>query len=159
GCSGQPNEHSHDWIRQHKRHDLSFRNESEARAGPGSTEEPNHKAVHIRQRKNNMQITSLWMRCIAAILVVLIAQSAVDASSAKATLVEVWSGGDDGLTLRFRATLENAFKSSSAFALSSGKKPGTLIVTIPTHVEWKQVGKRTKVVYAVDFASVDNQPL
>jgi hypothetical protein len=104
-------------------------------------------------------MTSLWTRCVVTVLAVFIAQSLLAADSAKPTLVEVWSGGDDGLTLRLRASLEDGFKSSSAFVLSSGKKPGTLIVTIPTHVEWKQVGKRTKVLYKVNFASVDNQPV
>lgn len=106
-----------------------------------------------------MQMTSLWTRCVVTILAIFIGQSAAAAGSLKATPVEVWSGGDDGLTLRLRASLENAFKSSPAFVLSSGKKPGTLIVTIPTHVEWKQFGKRMKVLYRVNFASVDNQPL
>ncbi|MBZ5552407.1 MAG: hypothetical protein LAO21_06780 [Acidobacteriia bacterium] len=106
-----------------------------------------------------MQITSVWMRCAAIILALFIAQSTVEGASTRQTLVEVWSGGDDGLTLRLKDTLEKAFKSSSAFALSSGKKPGTLIVTIPTHVGWKQKGKRTQVLYTVEFTSVDNQPL
>ena len=106
-----------------------------------------------------MQMTSLWTLCVVTILAVLVTQSPVEAGSAKATPVEVWSGGDDGLTLRLRASLQNAFKSSSSFVLSTGKKPGTLIVTIPTHVGWKQVGRRTKVLYTVDFASVDNQPI
>lgn len=99
------------------------------------------------------------MRCAAIILALFIAQSTVEGASTRQTLVEVWSGGDDGLTLRLKDTLEKAFKSSSAFALSSGKKPGTLIVTIPTHVGWKQKGKRTQVLYTVEFTSVDNQPL
>jgi len=65
--------------------------------------------------------------------------------------------GDDGFTQKLRDTLENAFKSSPDFSLSSGKKPGTLVVTIPTNVGWKQVGKRMQVLYTVEFASVDNQ--
>jgi hypothetical protein len=80
-------------------------------------------------------------------------------ASPKSTLVEVWCGGDDGLTTKLRDSLENAFKSSSDFRLSEGKKPGTLTVTIPSHVGWKLVGKRTQVSYTVEFASVDNQPL
>jgi hypothetical protein len=43
--------------------------------------------------------------------------------------------------------------------LSSGKKPGTLIVTIPNHVDWKDEGKRTRVYYITEFTSVDNRPL
>ena len=75
------------------------------------------------------------------------------------TLVEVWCVGDDGLTIRLRDTLESAFSSSREFHLSSGKKQGTLVVTIPSNVGWKQVGKRTKVYYTVEFAAADGQGL
>jgi hypothetical protein len=81
------------------------------------------------------------------------------AGSPKLTLVEVWSGGDDGLTTKLRDTLENAFKSSPDFRLSAGKQPGTLTVTIPSHLEWKLVGNRTQVFYTVEFTSADNQHL
>ncbi len=104
-------------------------------------------------------MTSLWIRWWVIIAVLLVMQSTAGADSAKPTLVEVWSGGDDSLTKGLRNVLENAFKSSSDFVLSSGKKPGTLIVTIPTHVEWKRAGTRTKVFYTVEFTSADNQPL
>jgi len=80
-------------------------------------------------------------------------------ASPKYTLVEVWCGGDDGLTTKLRDTLENAFKSSSDFRLSAGEKPGTLTVTIPSNVEWKLVGKRTQVLYTVKFSSADNRHL
>jgi hypothetical protein len=106
-----------------------------------------------------MQMSSLWIRWSVIIAVALLVQSATEAASTRPTLVEVWSGGDDSLTTGLRNVLENAFKLSSNFVLSSGKKPGTLIATIPTHVEWKRAGKRTKVFYAVEFTSVDNQPL
>jgi len=106
-----------------------------------------------------MQMTLPSIRWSVIIAVLLVVQSAAEAASTKPTLVEVWSGGDDSLTTGLRNVLENAFKSSSDFTLSSGKKPGTLIVTIPTHVEWKLAGKRTKVFYTVEFTSVDNQPL
>jgi hypothetical protein len=84
------------------------------------------------------------------------------AASPKLTLVEVWCVGDDGLTHGLRDALENAFKSSSDFQLSSGKKPGTLVVTIPTNVDWKQAkqaDKRTKVLYRVEFASADDKTI
>lgn len=80
-------------------------------------------------------------------------------ASPKLTLVEVWCRGDDGLTLKLRDTLETALKSSSEFHLSSGKKPGTLIITIPLHVGWQVVGNRTQVLYSVEFASTENQDL
>jgi hypothetical protein len=79
--------------------------------------------------------------------------------SSKLTLVEVWRGGDDGLTVRLSEALEAAFQSSSEFALTTGKKPGTLIVAIPTNIRWKQVDARTEIVYAVEFASADGREL
>ena len=69
--------------------------------------------------------------------------------------IEVWRTGDDALTSRLRDALEDALASHD-FALSSGKKPGTLIVMIPTHVKWKPTkGGRTEVYYTVEFSSVD----
>jgi hypothetical protein len=73
--------------------------------------------------------------------------------------VEVWCGGDDGLTRKLRDALENRFQASSEFQLSSGKKPGTLLVTIPTNVPWKQIGVRTRVVYDVNFTSINGLTL
>jgi len=93
------------------------------------------------------------------ITVLLYATYAMELAPTKQTpkLVEVWCSGDDGLTVRLRDAIENAFESSSDFRLSNGKKPGTLVVTIPTNVDWKKVGRRTRVLYNVEFASVDNQ--
>lgn len=72
------------------------------------------------------------------------------------TLVEIWRGGDDGLTLRLTDSITKAFKSSPDFELSSGKKEGTLIVLIPTHVQWTRLGwrpfaRRTRISYRVEF--------
>ena len=78
------------------------------------------------------------------------------AAPPKPTPVEVWTGGDDSLTRSLRDAVENKFKSSPDFVLSSGKKPGTLIVTIPTHVAWTQDGTRTHVRYQVEFSSSDD---
>ncbi len=85
------------------------------------------------------------------------AACATDVSFAKPTLVEVWAGGDDGLTQRLSDAIENAFQASPDFALSRGKKPGTLIVTIPANVGWKQIGGRIEVRYTVEFASAEDQ--
>jgi hypothetical protein len=69
------------------------------------------------------------------------------------TPVEVWSGGDDGLTQRLKASIEKEFGSSSDFQMSVGKKPGTLIVTIPSNVMWREKSGRTQALYAIDFTS------
>ena len=57
------------------------------------------------------------------------------------------------MTVRFRDALKDAFRSSADFHLSSGEKPGTLVITLPSNVGWKQVGGRTQVLYTADFAS------
>ncbi len=72
--------------------------------------------------------------------------------------VEVWGGADDGLTIRLRDALKDAFRSSTDFHLSSGNKPGTLVITLPSNVGWKPVGGRTQVLYTAEFAS-DGQNL
>jgi hypothetical protein len=79
--------------------------------------------------------------------------------AAQPTPVEVWRVGDDGLTMKFSDAVETEFKASPAFVLSSGKKPGTLIVTIPTNVAWKRIGKRTQIRYAIEFKSINEKKL
>ena len=74
------------------------------------------------------------------------------AAQQRPTLVEVWSGGDDGLTIRLRDAVEHAFSTSPDFQMSSGKVMGTLLVTIPTNVGWKRIGKKTRVLYKVDLS-------
>jgi len=107
-----------------------------------------------------MQMTSLWTRLRAIVAGSLIVTAcAMEAVAVEPTLVEVWCGGDDGLTIRLRDALENAFKSSPRFSLSFGKKPKTLIVSIPTNVEWNKVGKKTQVLYTVEFSLADNQKI
>jgi hypothetical protein len=81
------------------------------------------------------------------------------AASAEPTFVEVWVVGDDGLTQGLTVALEIAFGSSPDFTLSYGKKPGTLVVEIPTNVGWKKVGTRTKVLYTVEFTTTDGRKI
>jgi hypothetical protein len=70
--------------------------------------------------------------------------------------VEVWRVGDDALTSSLRDAVESAIRTSSDLTLSNGKKPGTLVVTIPRHVNWKRVsGGRTQVTYAAQFSTVN----
>jgi hypothetical protein len=105
-----------------------------------------------------MQLTSLRTRLRAvqaACLVLALCQMGV--ASTKPTLVEVWNVGDDVYTRSLRDALERAFRLSPDFTLSYGKKPGTLVVLIPTNVDWRKIGTRTKVLYAVEFRSIDEQ--
>jgi hypothetical protein len=48
---------------------------------------------------------------------------------------------------------------SPNFAIGSGKKPGTLVVTIPKNVEWKLIGKQTQVFHNIEFATADNETI
>jgi hypothetical protein len=90
---------------------------------------------------------------------ILTANVVTSGGTANPTPVEVWTGGDDGLTQRLRDEIEHKFKSSSDFVLSTGKKAGTLIVTIPTHVAWTTAGARTHLRYSVEFSSSDGTVL
>lgn len=107
----------------------------------------------------HMRFVSVKRFCLLLIGAFIAGGVVTEAAPAKASLVEVWVGGDDGLTQRLRDAVEHAFQSSPRFILSSGKKAGTLVVTIPTNVRWKQCGKRTQVFYTVEFASTDQQNL
>ena len=78
-------------------------------------------------------------------------------ASAKPTLIEFWHVGDDGLSQRLAERVESELERSPNFAIGSGKKPGTLVVTIPANVEWKLVGKRTQVFYNIEFATANNE--
>lgn len=84
---------------------------------------------------------------------------AARSSSVGQTPVEIRRGGDDGLAVRFADALEAAFRGAPEFSLGSDKVPGTLIVTIPSNVTWKQVGDRTQVNYSIQFTTIDSQPV
>lgn len=102
----------------------------------------------------------LWTRVLSTFTALSIAAACATARGPVGkTPVEVWCGGDDGLTRRLCEALEAQFGASPWFVLSNGKKPGTLLVTIPTHVRWTQGGGRTRLEYAVEFASADARPL
>lgn len=106
------------------------------------------------------RVGPLKTETIAAMVAVsLIVTACAMGTYAKQTPVEVWRGGDDGATLRLTDALEATFRASPALVLSSGKKPGTLVVTIPTHVGWKQIGGRNQLLYTVDFTSADGRNL
>lgn len=101
---------------------------------------------------------SVW-KCLLNVtfILYLLSMCSPITASAQQKPVEVWSGGDDGLTVRLRDALEDKIRHSSYFSLSSGKKPGTLIVTIPTNVEWQKTGKRMNVSYSVELSMVGHE--
>jgi len=105
----------------------------------------------MRLDRRRIDVIAALTVCIA------ISIGQIGAASTQRTLVEVWTGGDDGLTLGLREALEHALESSPAFTCSYGKKPGTLMVRIPSNVGWQKVGKRTKVLYTVEFKTIDDR--
>jgi hypothetical protein len=106
-----------------------------------------------------MPMTQLQKLLVAAEFSALLSTCSASYGSRPPTLVEVWRGGDDALTTKFADAIERGFSQSSAFTPSTGRKPHTLIVTIPTNVTWKQVRNRTQVLYTVNFSSDDSQSL
>jgi hypothetical protein len=90
-------------------------------------------------------------------LLMAVVPCAAESASAKPTLVEFSHVGNDALSKTLADKVETAFKQSPDFILTSERKPGTLVVTIPTNVGWKRVGERTEVLYRVRFASADNK--
>jgi hypothetical protein len=99
-----------------------------------------------------MLLTKLLALTISQLLAF---QALTHGSPRRPLLVEVWRGGDDALTEKLADAIEDELRRSPEFALSTGKKPGTLIIKIPTNVDWKQVATRTKVLYVVQFSSDD----
>ena len=71
--------------------------------------------------------------------------------------VELWCTGDDLLSQRMCQAFFAAFESSPDFDLQEENKPGNLIVTIPQNVGWREVGKRTKISYVVEFSTSDDR--
>lgn len=90
---------------------------------------------------------------------VVLALSFQSAWAAPRIPVEVRRVGDDGLSMKLSDAVETEFKASPRFILSSGKRSGTLIVTIPTNVGWKQFGKRMQIRYSVEFSSIRQEKL
>jgi hypothetical protein len=79
------------------------------------------------------------------------------------TFVELWCGGDDNLTQGVCRALESEFASSRDFVVladeSNNERQVKLIVTIPTNVDWRDRGTRTRVFYTVEFRSSTDRKL
>ena len=71
--------------------------------------------------------------------------------------VELWCTGDDLLSQRMCQAFFVAFEHSPDFDLQEENKPGNLIVRIPENVGWREVGKRTKISYVVEFSTSDDR--
>jgi hypothetical protein len=66
--------------------------------------------------------------------------------------MELWTGGDDGLTQRLADAVREEFRQSGRFALvEAGGDAGALRVGIPTHVAWQVVEGRTRLTYRLEL--------
>jgi len=86
-------------------------------------------------------------------LILLASSLAADDSSTRRFVVDVRKGGDDGLTSRLAAALEDGFRRSPDFVLADRADENMLIVTIPTNVDWTRTGNRSKVSSKIEFSS------
>ena len=73
------------------------------------------------------------------------------------TPVELWCVGDDVFSKGMCQAFFAAFESSPDFKLQEENKLGNLIVKIPENVGWKEIGKRTKITYVVEFSTSDER--
>ena len=67
--------------------------------------------------------------------------------------VELWTGGDDGLTQRFADSVLTAISESRDFSAAHANE-GALVMRIPTHVYWSEV--RGKINFSVVVIMTDN---
>lgn len=74
-------------------------------------------------------------------------------------VVVVRCGGDDNLTQGVCRNVYNEFSSSPDFATTDEENDVTLIVYIPTNVNWKEREKRIRVFYIVEFLSNNEKRL
>jgi hypothetical protein len=103
----------------------------------------------------------LGHRLITAIAICVLLQ-VVQVSSASApprtrTGIDVRCDGDDGLTSRLCDSVDSAFRASQDFTEDSTVQSIQLIITIPTNVNWKNVGRRTRVFYSVELSSANGK--
>ena len=102
---------------------------------------------------------------LATVLVCLflaVPNTAIEIKQSK-IFVELWCGGDDNLTQGMCRAMEHEFASSGDFVVladeSTNERQVKLIVTIPTNVDWRERGARTRVFYTVEFKSSTDRKL
>jgi hypothetical protein len=119
---------------------------------------PNPQRVNMAGAEggiDRLRMLRLWTSVLVLSVCLAVAFGGQGETPVKRTPVEFWHVGDDGLSERLADAVDKAFERSSDFTPSSGKKPGTLVVYIPENVDWTKKLGRTKVLYHVEFKSID----
>jgi hypothetical protein len=86
---------------------------------------------------------------------------AVLAQKRSQTIIELWRTGDDGVTLRFADGFE-ADLQSAGFVLAPGgqaRTANTLVVEIPTNLDFEPIGRRHRVRFRLEFAAPSGQAM
>jgi len=99
----------------------------------------------LRSVLSTVDVMQLRLLIFAMSLLFLVAPQNKSQSERTRTPVEIWCGGDDDLTRRVCHAADNAFSTSSDFITTDIEQPGMLVVTVSHNVQWKELGKRTKV--------------
>ena len=73
--------------------------------------------------------------------------------------IVVLCNGDDGLTLRLRDASERAFNETTDLPLASRHRDAVYKVMIPTNVDWRQIGSRTKVLYTIEVLTMNDKKI
>jgi hypothetical protein len=72
-------------------------------------------------------------------------------------LVEIGAAPEDAATTRLRSAVIDAVKTSESLELSTGQKPGTLMISFPRPVEARAHMGRTEYLYRVEFRGVNGR--
>lgn len=100
------------------------------------------------------------MQVISSLGCILFALGWLGSSQTEApTPVEIWRRGDDALTRQFEKELEQVFKLSPYFRLSSGSGAGTWLVRISDHIVWKRSWRGRRAEYRIEFKTIDGKLL
>lgn len=117
------------------------------------------RSPFIRARRARLRVRSLspWRKIVLSGFA--LCSEVVNRTLVMKNLVEFWHVGDDGLSQRLADRVERVFKQSPDFILSSGKKPGTLVVLVPTNVIWQKGLLQNKVLYIVEFKTINDKEI
>ena len=73
--------------------------------------------------------------------------------------VEVWCGGDDGLTQKVCDATEQAFRTVHDFPLRKAEQIAKFKVVIAPNVEWKKVQGRLQILYAIELRDTNDKEI
>jgi hypothetical protein len=101
------------------------------------------------------------MRPLLLSLLLLSAPALAAASSAlegpARPLVEIGDAPADDVTTRLKTALADAFMNSETLELSTGQKPGTIVVSFPQPVEAREHMGRTEYLFRVELKGVNGR--